>query len=80
MLTHAVLCASEEDQEAPEEEVVVDEATGEVSGGGGGGRVGRLEAVLLHLVKAATRIQEDKDERDAEVLSLLAFLVQKYEY
>jgi hypothetical protein len=29
VLTHAVLCASEEDQEAPEEEVVVDEATGE---------------------------------------------------
>ena len=65
-LAPAVLGAEDEDQVEPEEEMVVDEVTGEVSGGGGGGAIRRLDAAVNGLAKAATFIQEDKDERDAE--------------
>ena len=54
------------DQEEPEQELVIDEETGEMSGGGGGGAMRRLEAVIQGLAKAATCLQEDKEERDAE--------------
>ena len=65
-LAPRVLGAEEMDQEEPEQELVIDEETGEMSGGGGGGAMRRLEAVIQGLAKAATFVQEDKEERDAE--------------
>ena len=65
-LAPRVLGAEEMDQEEPEQELVIDEETGEMSGGGGGGAMRRLEAVIQGLAKAATCLQEDKEERDAE--------------
>ena len=66
-LAPRVLGAEEMDQEEPEQELVIDEETGEMSGGGGGGAMRRLEAVIQGLAKAATCLQEDKEERDAEL-------------